>query len=207
MSKLLIEPHYLGSLEYFTLLSQYDAIELEVNDTFKKQTYRNRAHFLGANKVHALIVPLSYGHQTKTKDVKIDYNQRWIKDHWGAFYSYYGKAPFFEFFSEDYKAIWEQKPTFLIDLLLAFFRFHFKILGMSQPISTTTSFEDQGVENDFRNVILPKESFNCRKIYHPVPYIQLFGDNFVSNLSVVDLIMSQGTESPNTLQESRIRGQ
>ena len=199
---IIIEPHYLGSIEYFTLLHKQDKVLLEVNDIFKKQTYRNRTYFLTANKTQPLSIPVIYNSRTKTKDVKIDWSQRWMKDHWGAFYSGYGKAPFFEYFDLEFKAIWEKKFDFLIDCSISFLKLALKILQVEMDVILTENYEDS-VEHDFRNAISPKKPFSDRKIYHPHPYPQLFGNTFVPNLSIVDLIMCEGPNSAQILSYSQ----
>lgn len=201
MSQILIEPHYLGSIEYFVLLSQHDEIYFEINDSFPKQTYRNRAYFLTSNKVQPLIIPVKYSNGMPTKEVIIDQSQRWVKDHWGAFYSGYGKAPFFEYFSEDFKVMWNSEIKYLIDLNLKFHELIFKILQMSVNVKVTEDFASSA-RHDFRNVITPKKSFTDRKIYQPAPYTQLFGDTFVPNLSIVDLIMCEGPNAAQILTNS-----
>jgi hypothetical protein len=201
MNNLVIEPHYLGCLEYFSLLIQQDKVTFEVCDTFKKQTFRSRAYFLGSNKVLQMNVPLSYNNGTKTKDVKIDYNHRWIKEHWGAFYSSYGKAPFFEYFQEDFRAIWEVKPTYLFELNHQFLSVVMKILKTKIKFDYTSEFQKDH-EFDQRNYINPKSLFTDRKIYQPIPYTQLFGDTFVPNLSIIDLVMCEGPQSANILKGS-----
>lgn len=204
MSSMVIEPHYLGSLEYFCLLIQQDKVEFEVCDTFSKQTFRNRAYFLGSNKILQLNVPLNYSNRTKTKDVKVDYNHTWIKNHWGAFYSAYGKAPFFEYFHEDFKGIWENKSTYLVDLNSKFLTLILKILKSDLEVGFTSTYEKEH-ENDLRNWINPKSPFADRKIYQPTPYTQLFGDTFVPNLSIVDLVMCEGPQAANTLMASCLK--
>lgn len=204
MSKLLIEPHYFGCLEYFALIQNYEKIEFEVCDSFKKQTYRNRAYVLGANKVQSLNVPLKFSNGTPTKEVKVDYSQRWIKDHWGAIYSSYGKAPFFEFFADDFHAVWTERNEFLVDLNSRIFSLCLKILGIKTENTTTEIFEKEANADraDFRNTIQPKNPFSDRNIYRSYTYSQLFGDNFVPNLSIIDLIMCEGPRASEILASS-----
>lgn len=204
MRRIVIEPHYFGSLEYFSLIAQYDEICFEIHDSFPKQTFRNRTYFLTSNKVQPLIVPVSYSNGDMTKEVRINYSQRWIKDHWGAFYSGYGKAPFFEYFSEEFKSIWDIKPGRLVDLNLELLKMCFKILQFDIKFSFTTSFQ-KDLEEDFRNVINPKKPFSDRKIYQPASYTQLFGDTFVPNLSIVDLIMCEGPNAAQILSNSTLK--
>lgn len=204
MSPMLIELHYLGSLEYFALLIQQERIVFEVCDTFKKQTFRNRAYFLGSNKTLQLNVPLTFSNGTKTKEVKIDYNHRWIKNHWGAFYSAYGKAPFFEYFQDDFQAIWESRPTYLVDLNVKFLRLVLKILKSNLQFDYCSTYEKE-YEHDLRDCINPKSTFTDRKIYQSAPYTQLFGDTFVPNLSIVDLVMCEGPQAANILLDSYLK--
>ncbi len=204
MSTLLIEPHYLGSLEYYVLLSQFTEVQFEVNDSFPKQTYRNRAYFLTSNKIQSLVVPVKFSNGLPTKEVTVDYSQRWIKDHWGAFYSAYGKAPFYEYFADDFRRLWENETKYLVDLNLKFNEFVFKVLQLSINVRLTESFEKK-CQNDFRNVVSPKKSFTDRKIYQPSPYPQLFGDTFAPNLSIVDLIMCEGPNAAQILTNSHLR--
>lgn len=204
MSSLIIEPHYLGSLEYYTLLLRHDNILFEVNDRFVKQTYRSRTYFLGANGVQMLSIPLVYDSQTITKDVKIDYNQRWLKDHWGAYYSAYGKAPFFEYFEKELYDLWHKKTTFLVDLNVEMMQFVSKVVGVPKDYSFTETYEENTDHRDFRNKILPKKNYAIREIYFPTSYTQLFGTAFTPNLSIIDLIMCCGRESVKLLKDSSL---
>ncbi|XOV93120.1 MAG: WbqC family protein [Bacteroidota bacterium] len=204
MRSILIEPHYLGSLEYFTLLLGFDSVTLEVNDYFQKQTYRNRCYFNAISGKFSLVVPVSYDNRTLMKDVKIDYAQSWLRDHWGAFYSIYGKAPFFDFFAHEFRQIWDSKPEFLLDLNIQMMTLCLKLVQIDRPISLTENYHSSSKNDalDFRNRILPKISFDQRELYLPFPYIQNFGSNFAPNLSIVDLLMCEGPGSSEVLRNS-----
>ena len=204
MKTLVIEPHYLGSLEYYSLLLQYSTVRLEVCGRFKKQTFRNRCYLLTTNGVQPMIIPLRYAASSLYKEVTIDYSQRWIKDHWGAFYSAYGKAPFFEHFVDPIREIWEKKMSFLIDLNLEFLQMTLKILQKDVNMTYTENYEESYPE-DFRGVILPKKSYVDRKIYRTTPYTQLFTDTFIPNLSILDLIMNEGPYGSQVLAASFLR--
>ncbi|MEM9329282.1 MAG: WbqC family protein [Bacteroidota bacterium] len=203
---LLIEPHYLGSLEYFVLISQFDAIQWEVREHFVKQTYRNRAVVLTANGPQNLIVPVKYSRQTALIDVKIEYAERWVKDHWGAIYSAYGKAPFFEHFGPYFQRVFANRPTFLWELCHEMMTLCLKCLQIDRSITLTQSYEKEDHEGlyDYRNLIHPKKAFGERSVYKSYPYFQIFGKEFVPNLSVLDLLLSLGNESSTILEKSSI---
>ncbi len=194
MSKILIEPHFLGSIEYFSLILSSKSVRFEIHDTFSKKTFRNRTCLLGSNKIIQLTVPVNSCSNMMTKEVRIDYSQRWIKDHWGTCCSSYGKAPFFEYFKADFQKLWEKKHKFLIDLNVSMFELCLKFFQVTIEFDFSESYqkETQGTILDYRNVIHPKIPFSDRKIYHPKPYAQLFGNTFVPNLSILDVIMCEG---------------
>lgn len=198
---MIVDSHYLGCLEYYSLILSSKDVIIEVNDLFQKQTYRNRCYLLTANKIQPLVIPVKYSSKSLTKEVKLDHSQRWVKDHWGAFYSAYGKAPFFEYFSEIFRAAWNKKHTYLIDANADFLLLTLKLLQVNVNVTYTERFESEQA-NDFRGIIRPKQPFESRGIYVSRPYNQLFGDVFAPNLSVVDLIMCEGPQAVDYLKAS-----
>ncbi len=195
-----IEPHYLPNLEYFTVLSQVDAVYLDQESPYKKQTFRNRASILGPNGILNLIVPVHYSQGMSLEEVKIDYQQSWVKDHWGAILSSYGKSPFFEFFAEEFHSVLRLKPHHLVELNHAMLSVCFQMLQWQIDI------HEKMPENhvyDLRNAILPKQSFENRGFYKPISYQQNFGNTFVPNLSILDLLFCQGSESGRILRNSK----
>ena len=204
MQKIIVEPHYLGSLEYYGQIVASDEIHLEVYQNFTKQTYKNRCYILSANGVMPLTVPVKFDNRTPLKDVQIDHSQSWARDHKGAFYSAYGKAPFFEFFQDYFHTVWEKKHQFLVDLNLEMMTMCLKILQIDRSIQLTEQYEkipDHRL-NDLRERILPKKTFEERNLYLPFPYTQTFGNIFVPNLSIIDLIMCEGSRASEVLTRS-----
>ncbi len=204
MQKIIVEPHYLGSLEYYGQIVASDEIHLEVCQNFTKQTYKNRCYILSANGIMPLTVPVKFDNRTPLKDVTIDHSQSWARDHKGAFYSAYGKAPFFEFFQDYFNVIWEKKHPFLIDLNLEMMTMCLKVLQIDRSIQLTEQYEkipDHRL-NDLRERILPKKTFEERNLYLPFPYTQTFGNIFVPNLSIIDLIMCEGSRASEVLTRS-----
>jgi len=199
MSRLFIEPHYLPSLEYFTLISQVDEVVWDVESSFQKQTYRNRCYVLSANGVLPLTIPVHFHQGTAFKDVTVDYRQAWMRQHWGAVYSAYGKSPFFDFYADYFRAVWDKKSKYLLDVNLNMMAVSLRLLKWNVKITTESA---NTADIDLRNDILAKKSFETRKFYHPQPYTQNFGNTFVPNLSLVDLLFCQGPQSGEILKRS-----
>ena len=204
MQKIIIEPHYLGSIEYYSQIIRSQEVHLEICQNFTKQTYKNRCYILSASGVMPLMVPVKFNNRTAYKDVLIDHSQSWSRDHWGAFYSAYGKAPYFEFFEDYFKAIWDKQHQFLLDLSLEMMTMCLKILQIDRSIILTEQYEkipDHRL-NDLRERILPKKTFEERNLYLPFPYTQTFGNIFVPNLSIIDLILCEGSRASEVLTRS-----
>jgi len=206
MGSLLIEPHYLGSQEYFVSILNSESVLIEVNQHFTKQTFKNRAIFLTTNGKKQLSVPVKFGNRTLLKDVQIDQSQNWKKDHWGCFYSAYGRSPFYEYFEDDFRTIWFKNHRFLLDLNMDMMTMCLALLRIERRIEMTKSYkiEPEGNISDFRELILPKSDYTNRTIYQSTTYSQVFGNMFVPNLSIVDLIMNEGSNALSILRKSAL---
>ncbi len=202
---LLIESHYLGCLEYYSLLFQYDEVLICEDEPFVKQTYRNRAYILTSNAKLPLIVPVSYSSGIPLKEVKVDQNQRWVKDHWGAIYSAYGKAPFFDYFGDYFYQILFKRHTFLIDLNQEMLILTLRLLQSNVKVACPGNKRNKQIEDSFLNLIIPKKPFSDRNIYHSIEYSQLFGEKFSPNLSVLDLLMCKGLGAHQILSASFLK--
>lgn len=207
MQTALIDLHYLPSLEYFTCIKKFDKILIEREEHFVKQTYRNRCHILGANKVDRLTIPVIGGNRkVKIKDVKIDYHQKWLNVHRRAIRSAYGKAPFYEFFFDYFDEEFQKREKFLFDLNFRLLTLCLKLLRMEPSITFSEQYikEPEGDITDLRSVIHPKRDFHLNNLYRPHKYNQVFGAGFVANLSIIDLLFCEGPNSADTLTESML---
>jgi len=206
MSKkvVLLELHYLPSIEYFSYIYHFDTIYIEAQENYQKQSYRNRCKIKGANKIESLIVPIQHRKYQKITDVKIDYNQKWMGVHKRAIMSAYGNAPFFDYFSQDLLGVYRVGYNKLFDLNMALLTKCLELLGIHREIKFTDSF-DKSIKNsqiDARGVIHPKKSLGKPVKFRVVAYDQIFGSNFAANLSIVDLLFCVGNRSTDILKKS-----
>ncbi|WP_299249170.1 WbqC family protein [uncultured Cytophaga sp.] len=190
-STLLIDLHYFPPISYIKEIVKADTIVLEAHETFQKQTYRNRCEILTANGKEALIVPIIHGSSGFIKDIRIDYSQRWFQIHDRTLRAAYGKSPFFEFVMDDISAVLEAKHPFLWDVNYNMLTLCLEKLTLKKEIIESNAYLDTTELTDFtldmRGKINPGSNKevgqNDSKVYH-----QVFGNEFVRNLSVLDLL-------------------
>ncbi|ABG58354.1 WbqC family protein [Cytophaga hutchinsonii] len=203
-STLLIDLHYLPAISYFKTLAAADTIILETQETFQKQTFRNRCEILTSNGKEALIVPILHGSSSMIKDIKIDYNQRWFQIHDRSIRSAYGKSPFFDFFIEGISVILSQKHTFLWDLNYALLTLCLENLTLKKVLLESNSYikPAEVPDNliDMRGKLVPQSKKTDSKFVIK-PYQQVFGNEFVTDLSIVDLLFCAVLDSSEILKE------
>jgi len=202
---ILIDSHFLPSLEYFCALLPFDEVVLEGWEHFPKQTYRNRSYINTANGIKILTVPLKERHgKILMKDVKIDAGKKWRNSHWRSIESAYRKAPFFDYYFEELKNILFKEHEYLLDLNRNLLSFCLRNSGQQKEIAVSVAYEKKVTENktDLRSVILDKKPFVLRNLYRPHPYHQVFGNDFAPNLNFIDLLFCEGPSSASIIKAS-----
>ena len=205
MNKILVELHYLPSTAYFSLLQSVDYVLIESQEHFVKQSFRNRTVIHDANKALSLSIPIKHtALKIPSREVQIDYSQKWVNTHWRAIKSSYGKAPFFDYYAEYFKSALYNKEPFLYSLNMKLLTLCLKLLGVRVNIESTTTYQQAPSDGllDMRSQLSPKTSSENLSWFHAKPYYQLFGKDFVSNLSILDLLFCTGPDASTILKES-----
>jgi hypothetical protein len=195
----LLELHYLPSIAYFCAMIGAPEIIIEAHEHYEKQSFRNRCYVRGANGIEALTVPVKKGGRKQAiKALEIDNSVRWRHQHWHAIRSAYGKAPYFEYFAEDLQRIYEKEHNFLFNLNQELLTLCLKLAQATAKLEYTQEFiKNPSLEvNDLRYQIHPKKDFENLGFFSAFAYKQVFGNEFVANLCILDLLFCEG---PNTL--------
>lgn len=167
----------------------------------------------------------------KINEVRIDKDQNWRQKHWNSLQLNYKYAPYFDFYADFFERLYQKNWTFLVDLNIALIEFVRKSLNISCPISFSSELDltyglVERTDATERIVDMVKKT-GCTKylsgesgknylkenlfgeagiqlIYsgfqHPI-YHQQFRD-FVSHLSVIDLLFNEGVGAEDYFNKS-----
>lgn len=200
----LVHPTYFPSISHFVAMVQSDQVIFELDDNFQKQTNRNRMYIYSPNGLQLLNIPIKHSknkHQ-KTKDVKIENDFNWQKQHFKSLEAAYRSSPFFEYFEDDIRPIFTKKHEFLMDLNLQTFALVSECLGAKFDIKQTTEyFKEVNDVKDYRILANGKKDASLFDVY-----TQVFEEKagFLNNLSVLDLLFNEGRYALDYLKNQQL---
>jgi len=187
----------------FTILN----IEIEQCENWQKMGFRNRCVIAGPNGLINLTVPLENGRNQKRliREVRIDNSVRWQKQHWRTIVSCYGKAPFFEYYSNWLDHFYQKRFIYLFDMNLEILNWVIKTMKISVNLSLTKEFIKIYPDNviDYRNRWVSK---NFQHDASFIKYNQVFEDKngFQKNLSVLDILFCEGPNSILLMKQHKL---
>ena len=117
MLRMILPTTYMGSVEWYRqFLANPSAVQIEVMESFPKQTYRNRCTITTPDGPLTLSIPVKRADSKQlTRDVEISYQQRWQHQHWIALVSAYKRTPYFDYYADFFRPFYEQETRFLVD--------------------------------------------------------------------------------------------
>lgn len=190
-------------------------IYIEACENYQKQSYRNRCRFYAADGVQDLNIPIVHEggtHKLPISEIRIDWSKAWLQQHERAIISAYRTSAYFEYYMDEFFAIYAEKPENLIDLNTSLLRFMLDKTGISAEIRFTSEFSRDGIIfpapgddptkeihcTDLREVIHPKRPNSIlADLKLGKPYFQVFSQKhgFQSDLSAIDLLFNEGPDS------------
>lgn len=203
---------YLAPVQYYTKFLSANHIFIEKNDSYIKQTYRNRSTIISANGEISLSIPVVHSSKDKTlmKDIRIAEHGNWQHMHWNAIISAYNSTPFFEYYQDDFYPFYHKKYTFLFDLNEELRVLILKLLNIELPYIEYTNeykIDFSANEIDLRDIIHPKKDWSALdSTFRAETYYQVFAQKFgfIPNMSIIDLLFNMGNESQLILAKSII---
>ena len=162
---------------------------------------------MGSQGIHTLVVPLKKGKnaQKNITEVEISYDSQWIEKHLKTIQSFYGKSPYFAYLFDGIKQLYLEPYKKLFELNQTIIKWILDFLDCDFTLDSTEAYIRKYQKNsvcDCRNLIIPG-SKKFQAVLKTCPYPQCFADryNFVSNLSILDLLFCTGKEASVFLME------
>lgn len=198
----LAELYLLPPIAFFKQTLDSESIMFEKENHFTKQTFRNRFTIMGANGIQNITIPVDKSTKKQLyKDVKLNFAENWLAKNNTSLKSAYANSPFFEDYYPYFQNVLNKKHTYLFELNFELIELCFKVLQFDKIINTTSSFKESYTGLiDFREIATSKKKKPEDWIENDIKsYQQVFGNKFVSNLSIIDLIFCEGPMSINYL--------
>jgi hypothetical protein len=198
---------YLGSVEWYRrYFTNPQEVQIEVMESFPKQTYRNRctiSQAIGRKgdetrgerreargwELLTLSVPVKRADSKQlTRDVEISYQQRWQHQHWIALVSAYKRTPYFDYYADFFRPFYEQETRFLVDFNE---KIHEVIVALMKNNASI------GVKKDNINNLCAAPTLRLAKTtdWSGLDLEPCFGNG----QSILDLLFEYGPETPLAL--------
>lgn len=198
--KTLLSTTYCGPVQWYQKLYRSEEVLMERQETFQKQTYRNRCVIATTNGLQTLTVPVERSSSNLIKDIRISNHGNWRHQHWFALMSAYNESPFFDYYQDDFRPFYERQYDFLYDFNMEICHKVCELIDIQPNIKETTFYRSVGVKEfriiDIRSAINPKHPADDAD-FVPRRYYQVYErkHGFQANLSILDLLFNMGPES------------
>lgn len=197
----IFQPAYFPNIATFQAMLQADVLAFETGDFFQKQTYRTRCHIYSANGLLTMNIPVKHDQKEHrfTRDVRLENDFAWQKNHFKTLQNAYRSSPYFEYFEEELAVLYQHKDTFLLDFIFRTIDLSFSLLQVNKKYKKIVEYNLQYPEKqDFRCLVNAKTTQNS----YVKSYTQVFEakHGFVPNLSIVDLLFNEGNNAISYLE-------
>lgn len=222
------QPQTFPWLGYFAKIIQADRFVILDNVQFKKNEWQNRNKIRTQNGWQWLTLPVLHHFGQLINEVKLNNTTNWRHKHLQALRTSYGKAPYFKNYFSELEELYHKSWELLAEFNIAGLHWLLKTLNISTPITLASEMEgvsqvsDLGAEERLIQItktvtadtylsgaggqeyldqgLFPANQIKLifQQFEHPV-YNQIQGE-FISHLSVLDLLFSEGPRSLKIIQ-------
>lgn len=220
-----LQPSYLPWLGFFEQLMSVDTFVIYDDAQYTKNDWRNRNRLKTKDGFLWLSIPVKGSIHSQIRDIRIDESKNWQDKHQKTITQLYSKSPYFEEVSALFSPLWNRRYEFLMDAAMDSIRIVAEYLNIETKIVYSSEIGAVGDKNE--KLVNICKIFNARNYYsglsaqnylnvelferngievafqhypHPV-YPQKHGD-FISHLSVMDLLFNCGKKSKQIIKGS-----
>lgn len=203
----LINLPFVGDTATWAVISRAKGATLEACGPYQRRTARTRTTILTPAGPLDVSVPVHTGHALAYRDTRINYDTEWGRRVVYALQTAYNSTPFFEYFEQDYRAVFDKRHVFLWDLNIEILHLTAALAGVGIDINETEAFRPPADgQEDLRIAIEPKFTHRMRRLCHPSPYTQVFAEPYTDRpftpwMSMLDLLFNMGPECRHVLRD------
>lgn len=182
--QMILPTSYLAPISWYSLYLNNDC-QIEIMESYEKQTMRNRCVIVDANGTQTLSVPVKKSeHKQLTRDIQISYQNNWQHIHLEALKSAYKNTPYYDYYIDFFLPHYKKQYKFLIDFNSVLHLTIMHLLNKCKPLILTKNWQ-------------ANKQLDCSFEGNNLPYYQIFADKngFKNNLSIVDLLFNMGNEA------------
>ena len=222
-----MQPTYLPWIGYFDLISQSDTFVFLDSVQFEKQSWQQRNRIKTSHGCKWLTVPVLHKMSQRIDEVAINQTDRWRARHWKSISQNYQKSEHWGAYCDFFEMLYQRDWKHLVELNLHVIDAMCSYLGILVPFVRSSEMDTHGEKVDrligicqrlgAHTYLSPPGSaeyieadnrfgeagirLEFHEYVHPV-YRQLHGD-FVSHLSIVDLLFNEGGRSLEVIEQGR----
>lgn len=217
------QPNYLPWLGYFDKIQASDVFILFDDVQFQKNEFQNRNRIRNAQSAQWLTVPIFHNLGQKINEVKINNTVNWRKDHLNGIELNYKKTPYFNDYIGPLREVYQKDWDSLAELNIALISVLVQMLGITTKLVRSSLSQVNETDSTLRLIELCRKYEGTRYIsgidgpdyldmkkfddngievivqdYQHPQYNQVWmkkGGEFISCLSVIDLLFNCGKES------------
>ena len=225
MKVVVLQPSFLPWQGHLDQYAWCDRFVLYDDVQFDKHGWRNRNRILTAQGVTWLSIPVKAKGAPLVRDIEVDYAQPWRRKHLETLRQAYTKAPFFDWLYPDLQQYYANDWARLLDWDVEGLKWLTARLGLPWKGVFSSDLDAPGQKTERLIAICQKlkateyltgdaardyldesqfERIGVKVRWHGYqhPVYPQRGSDFVSHLSIVDLMFQAGPDSLKTLQRS-----
>ena len=210
-------PEYFPRLNYMALILEVDRFYLADTFEFSRQSYHNRTKLRNPDGWHWITVPLAWGESTAPLvDVSIQENPIWKDKHWRAIMYDYRSTPYFEFYEDRFRPLFDEEWTMIGAFTSASIECVCELLEIDTELIRFSSLEDppgtfeaavEAVAIDDLLCLPDTAAYNRQFVpdlktlqFEEPEYRQNF-PGFEPGMSVLDMLFNYGPETVERIAE------
>ena len=223
------QPGYLPWLPFFRKIIESDIFVFLDDAQYEKNGWQNRNKIKVNGKNTWITVPVHADMHLKLNEIKMVQNIDWQKKHCKTFEINYSKSKYFSEYWKKLEIIYQKKFEYLIDINIELIYFILNEIGVTKKIikSSELNIKEKGskrileickqigAETYISGMGLPGKKYldvkdfeqdNIKIEFHNFEYSKYsqIGDNFIPNLSCIDLLLNEGNNSKEIILSSKI---